>query len=191
MESQFRLERTSAARALSFAAMRDACIVKGEDPWADRAQIAYSDPFAYVTMLLDWAEGKSLPPGWVSNDTFWVVEDDEVVAECDVRFPLTPALRNVGGHIGYLVHPGHRGKGVATFALQESLKVLVSRGESDALLTCAATNIASIRVIEKCGGQQLDDSASGRRRYTIPLTAPGFVFEARNSGTRIAPGPKL
>lgn len=90
MESQFRLERPSAARALSFAAMRDACIVKGEDPWADRAQIAYSDPFAYVTMLRDWAEGKSLPPGWVPNDTFWVVEDDEVVAECDVRFPLTP-----------------------------------------------------------------------------------------------------
>jgi len=155
--------------------MRDACLAEGEDPWADRSQIAHTDPVAYAHMLNDWSVGENLPQGWVPNDTFWIVDGDEVLGECDVRHPLTARLRNVGGHIGYVVHPGHRGRGIATFALRACLDVLARKGESEALLTCATTNAASISVIEKCGGKRVEDSTGGRLRYLIPLGKPDLL----------------
>lgn len=168
-DTSLRLERPSAALAASFGAMRDACLAENDDPWADRGALAHTDPIAYAAMLHDWSVGENVPEGWVPADTFWIVEGDEVVGECDVRHPLTEQLRRVGGHVGYVVHPAYRNKGVATFALRECLRVLAAKGETDALVTCAASNAASIRVIEKCGGQRSEDSTGGRRCYMIPL----------------------
>ncbi len=170
--SRLRLERPAAEFAASFAAMRDACVAAGEDPWPDHKVIAHDDVIGYARLLNEQAAGKNLPDGWVPADTFWILDGPEVVAECDVRHRLTPHLRDLGGHIGYVVHPLHRGRGVATFALRECLKVLAARGETEALLTCAAANAASIRVIENCGGRRIDDSSTGRRRYVIALAAP-------------------
>jgi len=92
-----------------------------------------------------------------------------VVGECEVRHRLTPSLREFGGHIGYIVHPTHRNRGIATFALRRCLSVLADRGETEALVTCAASNSASARVIEKCCGRRIEDSASGRQRFCIAL----------------------
>lgn len=169
-----RIKRPSAARAVSFAALRDACLAANarDDQWKGPHALAHDDPVAYAAILCDWAAGRNVPDGLVSADTFWVLRGDEVVAECDVRHRLTPKLRDFGGHIGYVVHPAHRNGGVATFALRECLKVLADLGESEALLTCDASNVASARVIEKCGGYRIEDSTTGRLRYRIPLSWP-------------------
>ena len=48
-----------------------------------------------------------------------------------------------------------------------ALELVAAKGVTDALLTCAHDNAASIRVIEKCGGVRIADSM--RRRYLFPI----------------------
>ncbi len=95
--------------------------------------------------------------------------------ELEIRHHLLARLRVMGGHIGYHTHPLHRGKGVATYALREGLKILAHMGVRAALITCADSNAASARVIEKCGGIRVQDAAVAgferRRRYVVPLHA--------------------
>ena len=165
--TSLRFERPSAEFAESFAAMRDAFVAAGEDQWTGQdQQIAHRDPVAYAEALRDWSEGRNLPPNRTPFDAFWIVIGDVVVGQCGVRHPLTPKLEAFGGHVGYDVHPGYRNRGIATFALRESLRFLAGKGVAKALVTCAHENAASIRVVEKCGGQRIEDTT--RRRYLVP-----------------------
>jgi predicted acetyltransferase len=165
--ANLRLERVSNARLESFVAMRDAFLAAGEDEWTGGAVIAHENPSAYIETLRGWREGINVPPNWGPAEAFFIMEGDVVVGQCDVRYPITPSLEQYGGHIGYHVHPQHRGHGIATFALREALEILAAKGGSEALLTCSDTNHASIRVIENCGGRRISDST--RRRYAISL----------------------
>jgi predicted acetyltransferase len=162
-----RLERVSDMRMESFLAMRDAFLAAGEDEWTGGAVIAHQNPRAYIETLRGWREGIDVPPNWGPAEAFFIMDGDVVVGQCDIRYPITPALEQYGGHIGYHVHPKYRGRGIATFALREALKILAAKGETEALLTCSHDNHASIRVIEKCGGRRIVDSS--RRRYVISL----------------------
>ena len=162
-----RFVRPSADLAGSFAAMRDAFLSVGEDHWTGEDQeIAHQDAVAYAEALRDWSEGRNLPPNRMPFDAFWIVKGDVVVAQCGVRHPLTPKLEAFGGNVSYEVHPTHRSRGIATFALREALAFLGSKGVAEALITCAHDNAASIRVIEKCGGRRIEDTT--RRRYLVP-----------------------
>jgi predicted acetyltransferase len=164
-----RIERPSAELAQSFAAMREAFIANREDHWTNQDQaLAHSDPVAFAKFLRDVSEGRNLPPNRTAFDAFWIVLDNEVVGECDIRHPLTPKLEAAGGHIGYDVHPAYRNQGIAAAALREALRILAAKGVADALVTCAHDNAASIRVIEKCGGRRIEDTT--RRRYLIPTS---------------------
>jgi predicted acetyltransferase len=162
--------------AASFAEMRDAFLAMGDDRWSaasshSQKAIAHSDVDGYVKLLNDWARGENLPNGWVPGDEFWIVNDGRVVGELRVRHRLTDWLRQMGGHIGFLVHPDFRNQGIATFALREGVKVVALLGEPEALVTCAEDNAASARVIDKCGGVRIADSMlegfTKRRRYVI------------------------
>jgi predicted acetyltransferase len=57
------------------------------------------------------------------------------------------------GHIGYAVVPWRRGEGLATFALGAILPEARAVGLTAVDLTANPENIASVRVIEKNGGQ--------------------------------------
>lgn len=174
MTGVFELCAPSPDLAASFERMRGAVLAAGEDAWDGHGtEIAWTDVYAYIKATNDWAKGQNLPPNWIPTSTYWIVENGEVVGELEVRHRLLPRLRVMGGHIGYHTHPGHRAKGVATFALREGLKVLADMGVPAALITCSDSNAASARVIEKCGGIRVDDSTvdgfEPRRRYVVPL----------------------
>lgn len=168
------LREPSMELAASFEAMRDACIAQGESPWNGRTAIANTDVPAFVRLLQQRAKGEQIPEGWVPETTLWIVEDDEtVVGEVEIRHPLNDALRRIGGNIGYLTHPDHRNKGIATFALRAALEHLKTIGATEALITCSEENHASIRVIERCGAKRIGDAAlngAPRRRYRVTLT---------------------
>ncbi|MEH0985520.1 GNAT family N-acetyltransferase [Micromonospora sp. CPCC 205556] len=109
------------------------------------------------------------PPGWVPDTTLWWVEGDEYLGRISVRHRLTPALREVGGHIGYDVRASARRRGHATAMLRAALPVAYRLGITSALVTCDVDNVASRRVIERNGGV-LADERQGRLRYRVPTS---------------------
>lgn len=158
--------------AESFEAFRDACAAAGNDDWNGRKELARTNIPAFIALLNRRAQGLDIPRGLVPETTFWIVENQTIVGEVEIRHPLNDHLRAIGGNIGYLTHPAHRNKGIATFALREALKHLKSLGATEALITCADNNHASIRVIEKYNATRIADSifnSSPRRRYIISL----------------------
>ena len=78
------------------------------------------------------------------------------------------------GHIGYDTVPSARGRGVATEMVRQALPVARALGLREVLVTCDDTNAASIRVIEKNGGQLRETKAFApsrplKRHYWIAL----------------------
>ncbi|NTW41004.1 MAG: GNAT family N-acetyltransferase [Cellulomonadaceae bacterium] len=131
---------------------------------------------AYLDALDRERAGIDLPPGWVPATLLVAAVGDTLVGCLSVRHSLTADLALMGGHIGYGVRPGFRGRGYATQMLRHGLVVLRTLGVSPALVTCADTNLASARVIERCGGRLRDVVPSphdGRptRRYDVPVPA--------------------
>ncbi|WP_305785330.1 GNAT family N-acetyltransferase [Symbioplanes lichenis] len=115
---------------------------------------------------------KPLPPDHVAHSTYWwVTQGDAVLGSVELRHHLDhPLLLDAGGHIGYSVRPGYRGRGIATWALAAVLGRARARGLDRVLLTCSPENSASARIIERAGGvlEDVRDTAVGRkRRYWI------------------------
>jgi predicted acetyltransferase len=97
----------------------------------------------------------------------WFVDGTDYLGTVVIRHRLTPALERVGGHIGYHVVPGHRGRGHATRMLAQARVVCRRLGLGEVLVTCAETNTASRRVIKAPGGV-LHRILDGEARYRVP-----------------------
>ena len=108
-----------------------------------------------------------LPEHWVLTSTRWWVEGERYLGRIAVRHRLNVFLREVGGHIGYDVRPSARRQGHATGMLQAVLPHTHALGIDPALVTCDDDNLASVKVIEACGGV-LEDVRGRKRRYWVP-----------------------
>jgi predicted acetyltransferase len=116
-------------------------------------QLAVQDFDAYLRLLEEYARGVNLPTDLVPQDTYWLVRDGTtVLGTVALRHYLTPALEDVGGHIGYNIRPSERRKGYGARILAIVLERARARGLDRVLLTCDTDNIASARIIEKNGG---------------------------------------
>jgi len=139
------------------------------------AELVRTDFAAYVRKTRDQAKGIGIPEGHVPWDTYWLLVDGRIVGESGLRHRLTDALLDWGGHIGYAIRPSERRKGYGTRLLAMVLEKARRRGITRALVTCAADNVASARVIRNNGGVLDSESyseAAGRvtQRYWIDLT---------------------
>lgn len=105
----------------------------------------------YVTTLRG-TEFVPLVPSFVTGNVFWAFEKGNMVGRISLRHELNDFLREVGGHIGYIVHPEWRQRGLATWMLGEVLKMERVRSMGRVLLTCDASNVASEKTILKNGG---------------------------------------
>jgi predicted acetyltransferase len=112
-------------------------------------------------------ESTPRPEGWVPATELWWVEGDEFLGRVGIRHRLTPALLDVGGHIGYDVRPTARRRGHATEMLHQALGLASELGIDQALVTCDTDNIGSKTVIERNGGV-LEDERAGKLRYWVP-----------------------
>ena len=93
--------------------------------------------------------------GWGKTSVFCAVrkKDTKILGTAEIRHDLgNDILREYGGHIGYTVCPGERGKGYGTAILRLALEECRHSGLDRVMLACNEKNAASIRVIEKCGG---------------------------------------
>ena len=103
-------------------------------------------------------------PEIVPMDPFFIETDEgRILGEIFIRHRLSAALEQYGGHVGYKVRPSCRNRGVATAALRLALQKLAAIGVPRALVTCSAANLASARVIEKCGAVRIEDSHQQER----------------------------
>ncbi len=91
--------------------------------------------------------------GWkVPQAIFWLYVDGKPVGMGKLRYFLTDALRQSGGHIGYAIAPHARGNGLGMILLNKLLHEAAQHGIEQALVTVNNANPASIRVAMKCGG---------------------------------------
>jgi hypothetical protein len=102
----------------------------------------------------------------VPSTIFWYVSGEHYLGSLVIRHRLTPALAEVGGHVGYHVVAPWRRQGHATRMLAAGLVECAGLGR--VLLTCAADNEASRRVIIANGGVP-DGSAHGEYRFWITI----------------------
>lgn len=104
----------------------------------------------YVATLLE--REKFPPPGFVPDTSYWAKIDGEIVGRISLRHELNEFLNKIGGHIGYIVRPTWRRKGVAREMLRQVLDTERARSIGKLLLTCDETNLASERTILANGG---------------------------------------
>ncbi len=112
--------------------------------------------------------GQQLPLRWVPTTVLAATVQDQLVGRISIRHQLNAWLARYGGHIGYAVVPGFRGRGYGTEILRQGLVVARAEGINEVLVTCNVDNVASARVIEACGGE-FESIAEGddkpKRRY--------------------------
>ena len=129
-----------------------------------------NDWSAFIEHLANESRGINLTDGRVAQTFLLAVVGGNLVGRISIRHALNERLRSDGGHIGYAVLPAHRRSGYATEMLRQGLRIARSLGIERALLTCNDTNVASIAVIERCGGElEWTGMVDGRviRRYWI------------------------
>jgi len=112
-------------------------------------------------------EATPRPAGFVPATELWWVDGDQFLGRIGIRHRLTPALLEMGGHIGYDVRPSARRRGHATAMLLFALVVARDLGIERALVTCDADNVGSRAVIERNGGV-LEDERAGKLRFWVP-----------------------
>jgi predicted acetyltransferase len=129
---------------------------------------------SFVQRLRNCSKGVNLPEGWVSSNTYWLLQQKRILGTINLRHYLTETLRDFGGHIGYSIRPSERNKGYGTMMLRMVLEKARQLGLQNVLITCSKDNYASARIIEKNGGMLDSESFSPRgqritRRYWINL----------------------
>ncbi|WP_215115544.1 GNAT family N-acetyltransferase [Exiguobacterium sp. s80] len=119
-------------------------------------------------------EALTAPENWVTHSTYWFYDGKQIVGAVNFRHDLSDGLKQIGGHIGYGIRPSARKRGYATEGLRQALEVAKERGLESVLITCSADNIASGRVIEANGGEELEsfmkEDGSRVRRFNVPLS---------------------
>ena len=110
------------------------------------------------------------PEGFVPDTELWWVEGEEFLGRIAIRHRLTPALLELGGHIGYDVRPSARRRGHATEMLRQAMAVAHEMGIDPVLITCDIDNVGSRAVIERNGGM-LEDERGGKLRFWAPTSS--------------------
>jgi predicted acetyltransferase len=104
----------------------------------------------------------------VPSTVFWYVSGEYYLGALVIRHELTAELADVGGHVGYHVVAPWRRQGHATRMLTAGLAKCRELGLDRVLLTCAADNEPSRRVILANGGVP-DGRRDGEDRFWIEL----------------------
>lgn len=120
------------------------------NPMAGRSEDEFR---AWLARQAENALKTEIEEGWrVPQAVYWLYADGRPVGIGKLRYFLTDALRQSGGHIGYAVAPDQRGKGYGEQLLRRMLHEAARHGVNRALITVNNDNPASIRVALKCGG---------------------------------------
>ena len=148
---------------------------EGGFPGLDVTRASLQDPGAFADycafLVAQRDEAAPRPRAYVAATELWLAEGPELeqyLGRISLRHELTEALLEWGGHIGYVVRPSVRRRGLASAALTGMLAVCRERGIDPVLITCDVENTGSRRVIERAGGRY-EDTRLGKLRYWVHL----------------------
>jgi predicted acetyltransferase len=125
----------------------------GEKRYFDVPDLNDYTVHGYLAYLTLRAESYDLKPTHVRQNTYWLVQNGEILGASRLRPILTPELMEWGGHISYDVRPSQRGKGHGTHLLALTLDQARKFRMSSVRLMCYQDNTASKRIIERNGGR--------------------------------------
>ncbi|MFA0312368.1 GNAT family N-acetyltransferase [Vibrio splendidus] len=108
---------------------------------------------AYLKRRVAYSKGEELPEGWTPASTYFCIDSGQILGVIRVRHGTSEYIHDVIGHIGYETLPQARGQGIASHMLSWVQRHVLTES---AIITCEYGNIASQKVIEKCGGQFLN-----------------------------------
>lgn len=172
MDIQLEAEGPSPERAEAYLDMSREYAAWGEKDYSRITSL--EEAYARITKELDWEAGR-VPAGSVPSKAFWFIsESGTIVGTGRIRPTLNERFMRRGGHAGFDVRPALRRNGYGSYILGFLLRELRALGLDRALVTCADSNLASARVIEKNGGileNAAFDARTGEnvRRYWIGL----------------------
>lgn len=106
----------------------------------------------WLVKQASWANGDSLPQGYVKQWTFWLYDNDKPVGYGKLREKLTDSSREFGGNIGYAIDSECRGKGYGYLLFSSLIEKAREIGIKEIMSTVEKNNIASKTIQEKCGG---------------------------------------
>lgn len=128
----------------------------GEDAFAGCGELrGVANMQEWLDILRRREDEKNVPEGMVPSATYAAVRqsDGRIVGIIDLRYHIDhPILGLWGGHMGYTVRPGERGKGYAKEMLRQNLRNCGARGLNKVMVTCSEANAASERTILANGG---------------------------------------
>ncbi|ERJ13262.1 GNAT family N-acetyltransferase [Haloplasma contractile] len=107
-----------------------------------------------IPTRINYSAGVGLKIGRVPDTYYFLWDDKEIVGIFKVRHYLNDFLRNGPGHIGFAIHPNHRGKRYAYIGLSlaiEEFKNIRCPEEDEIYLSCHLDNKASLKVQLKSG----------------------------------------
>ncbi len=123
-------------------------------PWFLNNPFETLESFAEFIKMLDDCENGILDKRFCSTTSYFIVDKyDNLIGASSLRHHLTIEGLNTFGHIGFGVRPSERNKGYGTEILKLMLKEARTKKIRNVLLGTETTNIASTKVIEKCGGK--------------------------------------
>ena len=170
----------------SYVAALDEFVAAGEERNAYLPSLQAEDGFSGVHFTRDQIEDPAVfaalvefllaqrkpeaprPRSYVPFTELWMVEGEEYLGRISLRHELNELLFTWGGHIGYVVRPSARRRGLASAALLDMLEVCRDLRIDPVLVTCDVDNTASRRTIEKAGGQY-EDEREGKLRYWLSV----------------------
>ena len=118
----------------------------------------------YIHKLQQHRNGKELPFHEVPYSTFWLTDGDKkIYGNLRIRHQILP----VYGNVGYDIRPSFRGRGLGTLMLSLGLDKARDLRLERLKVACDEKNAASIRTIEKNGGQFLERIYDRRTRLYV------------------------
>ena len=164
----FKLVKASTEFQNDYLAMIAASIeADGKYPY-NNIPLAQSDFSKFIQELDEEAAGIGLPEGIPPQQSYFFLLDEKVIGELRYRPKVQQPYETMNGHIGYNLHPAHRGKGYGTIALKMLLEIAKADGLAGVQIPIEGDNPASKRIVVKNGGfleKTVVDEASGGATY--------------------------
>ena len=122
-------------------------------PWTLHLPYESKEDFSALVSRCEEVERGENLNGFAANTTWWLYDEkqDKLIGACNLRHWLNDSDGQLWGHVGYGIRPSERRKGYASLALLTMAKEAKALGIDELLLGAYSSNIASWKVMERCG----------------------------------------